>query len=192
MLDMISEQARVLLGLGNDLRDVDAIQMALRTIVIYLFTLAIIRIGSKRFLGESTAFDFIVSIMLGSIMSRAVNGTAPFGPTLAAGVVLLFIHWVFAMLAFHSRWFGFVVKGEPILLIKDGVVQEKGMQRSHITANDLTGALRIQTNQTDPAKVKLAYLERNGQISIISQEREPRIVTLSIEDGVQTVRIEMV
>jgi uncharacterized membrane protein YcaP (DUF421 family) len=192
MLDVISEQARVLLGLGNDLRDVDALQMALRTIVIYLFTLAIIRIGSKRFLGESTAFDFIVSIMLGSIMSRAVNGTAPFGPTLAAGVVLLFIHWVFAMLAFHSRWFGYLVKGEPILLIKDGVVQEDGMRRSHITANDLTGALRIQTNQTDPTKVKLAYLERNGQISIISQEREPRIVTLSIEDGVQTVRIEMV
>jgi uncharacterized membrane protein YcaP (DUF421 family) len=159
--------------------------------VIYIFTLGIVRLGSKRFLGETTAFDFIVSIMLGSIMSRAVNGSAPFVPTLVAGVALLFIHWVFAMLAFHSRWFGYLVKGDAILLIKDGIIQTEGMQRAHITENDLTGALRIQTNQTDPTRVKLAYMERSGQISIIANEREPRFVTLSVEEGIQTVRIEM-
>lgn len=190
-MEILGEQINLLLGIGKDIRDVDAVQMALRTIVVYMFTLGIVRVSSKRFLGETTAFDFIVSIMLGSIMSRAVNSTAPFGPTLVAGVVLLVLHWLFALLAFRSRWFGFIVKGDAILLIKDGVVQEDGMRRSHITENDLTGALRIQTNQTDPARVKLAYLERNGQISIIANEREPRVVTLGIEEGIQRVRIEM-
>src|ERR1051325_6288546 len=99
MLETLGEQIRVLLeqfhislGLHLDVRDVDPGQMVLRTIVTYIFTLSIVRISSKRFLGETTAFDFIVSIMLGSIMSRAVNGSAPFGSTLAAGVVLLIIH----------------------------------------------------------------------------------------------------
>ena len=191
MFEILGEQIHLLLGLGSDIRDVDAAQMALRTVVVYIFTLAIVRVSSKRFLGETTAFDFIVSIMLGSIMSRAVNGSAPFGPTLAAGVVLLLMHWLFALLAFHSRLFGFIVKGDAILLIKDGVAQPEGMRRAHITENDLTGALRIHTNQTDPTRVKLAYMERNGQISIIANEREPRFVTLSVEEGVQTVRIEM-
>ena len=190
MFQTLGEQFQLLLGLNLDIRDVDAGQMALRTVVIYLFTLAIVRVSSKRFLGETTAFDFIVSIMLGSIMSRAINSSAPFGPTLVAGAVLLLLHWFFALLAFRSRWFGFIVKGDAILLIKDGVVQEDGMRRSHITMNDLTGALRIQTNQTDPARVKLAYMERNGQISIIANEREPRVVTVAVENGVQTVRIE--
>jgi uncharacterized membrane protein YcaP (DUF421 family) len=188
MFEILGEQINILLGLGKEIRDVDSIEMALRTIVIYLFTLGIVRVSSKRFLGETTAFDFIVSIMLGSIMSRAINSSAPFGPTMVAGAVLLILHWLFALLAFRSRWFGFIVKGDAILLIKDGVVQEDGMRRSHITENDLTGALRIQTNQTDPSRVKLAYMERNGQISIISNEREPRVV----EQGVQTVRIETV
>ena len=191
MLQELLQQFQTLLGLGLDIRDVDSIQMALRTIVIYVFTLAAVRVGSKRFLGETTPFDVIVSIMLGSIMSRAINGTAPFFPSLVAGVILLLLHWVFALLSFYSSAVGYVVKGHAILLIKDGVVQKDGMRRAHITENDLIGALRVQTNQTDPARVKLAYLERNGQISIIANEHEPRVITLSVEEGVQTVRIQM-
>ena len=49
--------------------DVGIGQMALCTIVIDVLTLAIVRFGSKRFLSEATAFDVIISIMLGSVMS---------------------------------------------------------------------------------------------------------------------------
>src|SRR5690348_8778006 len=75
------------LALGRDVADVGAVAMALRTIVVFAFTLAIVRLGSKRFLGEASPFDFIVGIMLGSVMSRAINGSAPFFPTLVSGTV---------------------------------------------------------------------------------------------------------
>jgi uncharacterized membrane protein YcaP (DUF421 family) len=78
-----------------------------------------------------------------------------------------------------------------VLLIKDGEIQRQGMRRGSITHDDLTEALRIQTRQTDPAKIKLAYLERNGQISVIPKEQKPQVSTVSVEDGVQTVRIEL-
>jgi uncharacterized membrane protein YcaP (DUF421 family) len=165
--------------------------MALRTVIIYAFTLAIVRLGSKRFLGKASAFDTIVGIMLGSVMSRAINGSAPFFPTLAAGVVLIGMHWLLAVLAFHIDWFGPFVKGNPVLLIKDGEVQERGMLRGGITKQDLTQALRQQTKQSDPKKIKLAYLERDGGISIIPFEHEPRVLDISVEDGVQTIRIEL-
>jgi uncharacterized membrane protein YcaP (DUF421 family) len=190
MLEALWEQVQALLGLGLDVSDVGVGQMALRTILIYLFTLAIVRLGSKRFLSEATAFDVIVSIMLGSIMSRAINGSAPFVPTLLSGMVILGLHWLFASLAYRTDWFGSLVKGESVLLIKDGELQTDGMRRASITAKDLTGALRLQTNQTDPAKVQLAYLERNGKISLIPYPREPHIIDVSVRDGVQTVRIE--
>ena len=54
---MIVEQIQVFLGYERDVGDVDAIQMALRTILIYAVTLALIRLGSKRFLCQATAFD---------------------------------------------------------------------------------------------------------------------------------------
>ena len=73
MLQAIGEQFQTLLGLGLDVGDVGAVQMALRTIIIYVCSLAIIRIGSKRVLSQASAFDVIVAIMLGSVMSRAIG-----------------------------------------------------------------------------------------------------------------------
>jgi uncharacterized membrane protein YcaP (DUF421 family) len=77
--------------------------MALRTVVIYVFTLAIVRLGSRRLLSKPSAFDVIVAIMVGSIMSRAINGTAPFVPTMLAGIVLVVMHWLLAALALRMH-----------------------------------------------------------------------------------------
>src|SRR5688572_2046047 len=122
-----------LLRLGLDVADVSALQMALRTVLIYAATLAIVRVGSKRFLSQATAFDAIVAIMLGSIMSRAINGSAPLLPTIAAGIILVGLHWLIAAIAYSSDWFGFLVKGEPVLLIKDGRLNERGLRGSSIS-----------------------------------------------------------
>src|SRR3712207_2674847 len=122
MLETFKEQIDAFLGYTRDIGDVNALQMALRTVLIYAVTLVIIRLGSKRFLSEATAFDVIVGIMLGSVMSRAINSSAPLFPTLGAGVVLIGLHWLFAIVAFRTDWFGFVVKGKPVLLIKDGQI----------------------------------------------------------------------
>lgn len=191
MLQNLWEQFQVLLGLRLDINDVDPGQMALRTVVIYLFTLAIVRLGSKRFLAESTAFDVIVGIMLGSIMSRAINATAPFVPTLVSGIILLALHWLIAFLSYHISWFGPIVKGNPILLIKNGQIQERGLRQTDLSQHDLEQSVRLQAQETDFSKIKLAYLERNGNVSVIPNNRDPHVVIVPVEDGVQTVRIEI-
>lgn len=56
---------------------------------------------------------------------------------------------------------------------------------------DLKQALRLQTNQEDPSKVRRAYLERSGDISVVPVEDEPQVFDVSVEDGVQTVRIKL-
>lgn len=191
MLEESWAQVQSLLGMGKDIGDVDSIEMALRTVIIYLASLIIVRLGSRRFLSEASAFDVIVAIMLGSIMSRGINGSAPLLPTVIAGAVLLILHWLFAALAYHTTWFGGLVKGNRMLLIKDGKVQEEGMRKAAITPADLAEALRMETRQTDPAKIQLAYMERNGKISVQPYPQEPRVVDVSVQPGVQTVRIEL-
>ena len=185
----MNDLARILLGAGQDVSDVGFLQMALRAVIIYAITLLLVRLGSKRFLSQATAFDVIVAIVIGSVMSRAVNGSAPFIPTVAAGAVLIGVHWLFSLLAYHTEWFGNLAKGRPVLLIKDGEVLDEGVRRGHITPNDLAQALRMQTNRDDVEGVSRAYLERNGQISVIPAKREPRVVDISVQEGVQTVRV---
>lgn len=191
MLQDLWEQLQAQFGLGAYAQSAGPLQAALRTVLVYVSALALVRLGSKRFLSQATAFDVIVAIMLGSIMSRAVDSSSPFLPTLLVAGVLVGLHWLFALLAYHTSWFGSLVKGERVQLIKDGEIQEDGMRRGSITEDDLKQALRTQTRQTDPAKVKLAYLERNGEISIIPFKLERQVFTVSVEDGVQTVRIEL-
>jgi uncharacterized membrane protein YcaP (DUF421 family) len=191
MLQEVRDALEMLLGLGRDAGDIATGQMALRALVVYVFTLIIVRLGSKRFLGKPTAFDVILGIMLGSVMSRGINGSAGLVPTLAGAAVLVAMHWLFAALSYHTSWFGDLVKGKPVLLIEEGRVRREAMRQTSLTENDLREALRLQGMRADPSGVRLAYLERNGNISVIPRDGEPRVVEISVAAGVQTVRIEM-
>jgi hypothetical protein len=59
MLEAVWEPLQILLGVGRDVGDAGVAQIALRTILVYAFTLTIVRLGSKRFLSKATAFDVI-------------------------------------------------------------------------------------------------------------------------------------
>src|SRR3954467_1429077 len=83
----MSEIERILglvFGTGSASLHINAPQMALRAAVVYLATILIVRLGKKRFMSQATAFDVILGPLVGALTSRAIAGTAPFFPTLAA------------------------------------------------------------------------------------------------------------
>lgn len=184
------DQVQHFLGVDREPADLNSAEVALRTAIVYLASLALVRAASRRFLSQATAFDVIVGIMLGSSLSRTINGSALFLPTLVAGLVLVGLHWLFAYISFHTSMFGPIVKGDPVLLIKDGVVQEEEMQRANLTTSDLNEALRLRYGDTDPRKIRRAYMERGGNISVMPYD-ETRVVKFDVEKGVQTVRIKL-
>jgi len=190
MLESWWQSFQTLLGLGEDIADVGVEEMVLRTIVIYVAAVMLVRLASRRLLAKPSAFDLIVAIMLGSVLSRAINSSAALLPTLAASGVLLAMHWLLAFVAVRTHWLGPTLKGKPVLLIKDGQLCEKGLRQVGLTHEDLIEALRLGIRQDDPAKVRRAYMERNGKISVIAFPSEPRAVTVKVEQGVQTIRIE--
>lgn len=143
-------------------------QMSARAVGVFFAALFIIRIGSHRIFGKNTAFDIILGIIYGSVLSRAITGNSPFWPTLAAAFTLVMLHKALAMIAYHSNFgFGNLIKGRPQLLVKDGKLQEKEMRDNSVTKSDLLEALRSSGATTDLDKIDVAYLERSGSISII-------------------------
>ena len=179
-----------LLGLGAE-KDLTALQMGARALVVYVVTLAIIRLGKKRFMGRATAFDVIVGIVLGSIASRAITGNAPMVPALTAAAVVMALHWGFSAMAVRWGFFGKVIKGRSRLLVKDGEVDEDELCAAHMTRRDLLVAVREQ-GISEVSQVSEARLERDGSVSVLGKSAEPRIVTVRVEDGVQTLRLELV
>src|ERR671939_422084 len=136
-MDSIEAALRLALGLGAEGKELGVIQMAVRAVVVYVVTVLMVRLGKKRFMGQSTAFDVILGIMLGSVVSRAITGNAPFLPAMAAAAVLLAMHWLFSALAFRSHVFGEAIKGEPRVLIRDGTIDHEAMRQAHIREHDL-------------------------------------------------------
>jgi uncharacterized membrane protein YcaP (DUF421 family) len=179
-----------IIGLGKEARELDMGEMAVRAAIIYIVTLAIVRLGKKRFMGSGTAFDMIVGIMLGSMASRALTGNAPMIPTMTGAAVLVFMHWLFSGIALRSHAFGSLIKGHSGTLVREGEVDARMMKKVHMTDRDLNEDLRGQ-GVADASKVAEARLERSGKVSVIKAETAPKIVDVQIAGGVQTVRIEL-
>src|SRR5947208_16369672 len=92
--------SQTLLGLGIHPKDLTFVQILLRGIMVFLVALATVRVGHKRSLSRKTPFDAVLLVILAAVLSRAINGSAAFFPTLSGGVVLVLIHRLFAFLAF--------------------------------------------------------------------------------------------
>lgn len=185
--DAISGLSDFLVGGVNTL---SPLQVAARAFLIYATAIILVRAGESRFMGKNTAFDVILGIILGSVLSRAINGGAGFWETAAAGSILVALHFLLAALSYRFDFVSLVVKGRGHILVRDGVIQWDEMRRSHIGREDLMSALRTNGGVEDLSDVKLARFERNGTISIIpNAKREPRVLEVKVEDGVQIVRI---
>jgi uncharacterized membrane protein YcaP (DUF421 family) len=167
------------------------LEMCLRALGIYLAGWAILRIGGNRFLGRETAFDIVLAFVLGSTLSRAINGSAPLLVTLAASTLLVALHHVLAWITWRSHGLGIFFKGRPEILIRDGRPLPEGLRKFLLSEGDLDEALRIHAHVDDPGQVKEARFERNGDISVVKKKGEAQVVEVKVEPGVQTVRIEI-
>lgn len=182
----INEFLYPLIGEGNP----GVFQMIFRAFSLYLIALLIVRLGDKRFLGKNTAFDMILGIIIGSVISRAINGDAGYFQTIFAAAFLVALHWVFAYVAFRNDNWGVLIKGRPRTLVKDGDVLEDEMKKSHVSRSDLESELRAEAKMEEVSSVKSARIEPSGKISVIKKD-SPKILEIKVEEGVQIVRIMM-
>ena len=159
-----------LLGLNVDVGDLDFSQMACRTLVVFTWALLLARLADRRLLGHIAGFDIVVLVVLGSVLSRGINGQAAFFPTLGASALLVGLHHVVATVALHSHRFSCLVKGKPKVLVRDGRVDEDALRATKITRDDLEENLRLHGGVTDLARVAEARLERNGSVSVVKKQ----------------------
>jgi uncharacterized membrane protein YcaP (DUF421 family) len=150
--------------------DLDSLQVATRAILVFLAGLVIMRLGNRRFLGKTTPFDVMLGFLLGSLLSRAISGTAGFLPTLAGALVIVLLHRALASIVFHVHWLGWAVKGEPLVLIREGCLDRKMAAHARLTKGDLEEALRMH-GVGSPDHVALATLERSGVVTVVPRDR---------------------
>lgn len=160
------EQLHALIGTQG--QDISAGQMALRAILIFLLGVIIVRFAATRAFGKSSPLDIIFAVVVGSNLSRAMTGSAPFIPTLVATIVLVALHGLLAKASAKWSWLSALTKGRSVVLVQDGVINRERMRRAGIGEGDLRMALRSEGHE-GLEEVHTLSLERNGDITIISR-----------------------
>jgi uncharacterized membrane protein YcaP (DUF421 family) len=169
-MNTFSQFIEALLGLGAEPKDLTSLQVSIRGVIVFVATLIMVRLSSKRSLAEKTAFDAVLIVIIASVLARAINGSAPFFPTLIVGFVLVILHRLFAMGAYFSHAFGILIKGKSVVLVENGRLLRKNMGVNHISEHDLEEDMRLDAQTEDLSKIKVARVERNGDISFIKAE----------------------
>lgn len=161
----------VLLGPDGKAGQLTVLNVALRGFIIFVVGLALVRIGDRRSLAQKTAFDAIFIVLMGSMLSRTINGTAPFFATIAGAIVLMVVHRLFAFGAHKSHAFGKLIKGRPITLVRNGEIDWEKMKQNLVSEHDFDEDLHLDAQTEDVSTIEIARLERSGDISFIKKEK---------------------
>jgi uncharacterized membrane protein YcaP (DUF421 family) len=147
---------------------------ALRGALVYIGLLALLRFTGKRGLGDMSAFDIIVLVLVGGVLRTAILGDdhsllAPVIGTLGILAMQKIIGWASARSARFNR----LVEGWPTVLVRDGRRDRSKMRHHDISDSELDRALH-EAGLEDEATIAVARLEPNGKITLIRRGQELR------------------
>ncbi len=158
-----------LFGEGEKL---NILQMSMRSLIMFIIMLILIRFAGRRAFAKKSSFDNIIVIMLGAVLARGVVGASPFWSTVAASVIMIILHRIVAWLSVKNNFVERLVKGNAILLFQKEKIIGKNLTKTGISKKDLHESLRLETKKDSLEDIEDAYLETNGRISFILKKKE--------------------
>jgi uncharacterized membrane protein YcaP (DUF421 family) len=142
-----------------------------RASMVYFALLVMMRVSGKRTVGQFTPFDLLVVMLLSESVSASLAGgddSIPGGLLLAGTLIALNV--IVATLTARVRGIASLIDGEPVLLGRDGKLFHAAIRRQHIPLGDVEQALR--QNDTQLADMKLLMLETDGEITVVSKDKD--------------------
>jgi len=138
------------------------LEKLLRPVIVYLVLVALLRIFGKRELAQLNPFDLVVLLSLSNTVQNAIIGD---DNSVSGGIIgaigLLGINWIVARLLFRSPRLTRVLEGRAAVLIRDGQIDRKAIERESLTHTELIEALHRQGFQ-HVHDVKRCELEPDG------------------------------
>lgn len=151
-----------------------------RTAFLYMAVLISIRIMGKREVGQLSAFDLVVAIMIAELAAMSMEQIdMPLHEGLIPIFTLVALEIVFAFISLKSHTLRGIVDGGPSIVIANGKVIEKELRKLRYNMSDLLGQLR-QKDVANIADVQFAVLETSGQLSVILKPEKRPVTPLDL------------
>ena len=137
----------------------------------FVVLLVSIRLVGNRTLSSMNASDFIITVAIGTTFaSTMLSRDVPFAAGAAAIVTLIGIQALTVWVSVKYPRLRHQAEGEPVVLLRDGVAQERAMERAHVSMGELRQAVR-QQGYGGFNDVAVVLLEANGNFSVVPHGR---------------------
>ena len=141
----------------------------IRSIVIYIIVLIVMRLMGKREIGQMQPFELAISIMIADLAATPMAET---GIPISNGIIpilgLLLMHLIISVLNLKSSRMRELICGKPTILIYKGKIDEEKLKKERFTLNELEEKLR-SNNVMNIGDVEYAILETSGDISVVQK-----------------------
>jgi len=144
----------------------------LRTVVLYLVLIAVIRMMGKRQIGQMEPSEFVVTMLVANLAAIPLEEVdIPLHSGLIPIATVLAMELVLAVLSLRSLQVRKLLCGKPVVLIDNGRILQDNLRRTRVTLDELSGHLR-EKDVLDIAAVQFAILETNGNLSVFPYPKE--------------------
>lgn len=167
-----SEIQRILLGEAETATVIFYLEVILRTIIMYLYTIFLSRMVGQGGVGQIGPFEFVLVIAVGS-----AAGDPMFYPDvgLLQGIlvitIVILMHRLTAFVLNRNKKLEEKLEGGPLLVVKHGMIQEEALGSGTLTERELFALLRAERVR-NTGEIELAFFEPNGKLSIFRYPHE--------------------
>lgn len=139
----------------------------IRTLILYFLVICVVRLMGKRQIGELQPSELVITLLLSEIIAMPMeNNDIPLISTVIPVMLLVTLEIITSAISMKSLKFRFLVQGHPIIIIRNGELQQNEMKKLRLTIDDILESLR-QKDIFDISLVSYAILETNGQMSVM-------------------------
>ncbi len=158
------------------------IRTGVLTVLGYLAMVFLLRISGKRTLSKMNAFDFVVTIALGSCLaSISLNKSVTLIDGALAISLFILMQFIFTYLSVHIKGFRTLVTSRPVIVFYNGQFLEKELKKQRLTNEEVYNECRLK-GYANLDKVYLVILESTGEISVIENQEKGIVSTV---DGLE-------
>ena len=147
----------------------ELLMTAARAAAVYAFMLVVIRLLGKRTVGNFSAFDLLVALMLGEVVDELIYGDVMMLQGAVAILTLALLQYANSWLSYASPKLGAVLEGPPTVLVRCGRFDRRGMRQERMSEDDVRAELRLR-GIDDLGEVKLAMVEPDGAVSVLKED----------------------
>lgn len=145
-------------------------ELFVRATILYFVVFGILRATLRRSAGELSMLDFIFVLLVANGAADAMTGGATSVPAGVVTVVTVVVwNYLLNSLGYYIPFIERLIAPPPLLLVKEGQMQRRNMRREFLTKDELMAQLR-EEGVDDLAMVKTAYLEGDGNISVVTND----------------------